>query len=54
MRCRAPCKSRVDHPTSSILDRRRLGALQLHNGAGLVVFDESYPFDLPPNGQLFD
>ena len=31
-----------------------LGALQRYNGAGLAAFNKSYPFNLPPNGQLFD
>ena len=47
-------KIRASHPISFILDRRRLGALQFHNGTDLAAFDESYPIDLPPKDQLFD
>ena len=25
-----------------------------HNGAGLAALDKGCPFDLPPNGKLFD
>ena len=49
-----PIKARAGHLTSFVLDRRRLGALQRHNGFSLAAFDESYPFNLPPNGKLFD
>ena len=38
----------------NILNHQRLRALQRHNGAGLAVFVESYPFNLPSNDQLFD
>ena len=37
-----------------ILNCQRLGALQCHNGVGLAALDEGSPFDLPPNGKLFD
>ena len=40
------------HSASSVLGCWRLGSLQCHNGAGLVALNESYSFDLPPNGQL--
>ena len=40
--------------TNSVLSCRRFGALQRHSGADLVALDESYPLDLPSNGQLFD
>ena len=36
------------------LNYQRLGALQHHIGAGLAALNESYPFNLPPNVQLFD
>ena len=31
-----------------------LGPYNAIMGAGLSAFDEGYPFDLPPNDQLFD
>ena len=51
---RSPCEGWASDSTGSILNRRRLWALQRHNGDGLVALNESHPFNLQPNGQLFN
>ena len=53
-RCRSPCEGWASDSTGSIFNCRRLRTLQHHNREGLTALDESYPFNLPPNCQLFD
>ena len=53
-RCRSPYDGWANDFAGSILNCRRLRTLQRHNRAGFAALDESYPFNMPPNGQLFD
>ena len=50
----APCTSRTSHLTGFVLNCQRLGALQCHSRPNLAALDEGRPFNIPPDGQLFD
>ena len=50
----APSTSKTSHPTSFVLNRRRLRALQCHNRPDMAALDEDCSFNISPDSQLFD
>ena len=53
-RHQAPCTSKTGHVVGFVLSCRRLGAIQCHSRPNLIASDEGCPFNISPDGQLFD